>query len=190
MAKRYEIRLSGFGGQGVILAGHVIGQAASIFEKKNAVLIQDYGPEARGGACRADVVISDERVLYPYIIAPSVLIAMSQEAYNKYHPDNRQDALVIIDEDLVIAKKPKDGELLAIPAVKIAEELGRVTVANAVMLGFFAAVTGIVSLDAIKKAIVASVPKGTEELNLKAVEKGYAYGLAKSDSSQRKKKLA
>ncbi len=179
MAKRHEIRLSGFGGQGIILAGHIIGQAAAIFEHKNAVLIQDYGPEARGGACRADVVVSEERVLYPYIIAPSVLIAMSQAAYNKYHTDNRQDALVIIDEDLVRAKKTKDGELLAIPAVRIAEELGRATVANTVMLGFFAAVTDIVSLDAIKKAILASVPKGTEELNMKALERGHAYGLEK-----------
>ena len=108
MPKRREIRLSGFGGQGIILAGNIIGQATSIFENKHAVLIQDYGPEARGGACRADVVVSDERVLYPYIIAPSVLVAMSQEAYDKYHDENRRDALVIIEEDLVKAKKPKE----------------------------------------------------------------------------------
>ena len=184
MAKRREIRLSGFGGQGIILAGHIIGQAAAIFEDKNAVLIQDYGPEARGGACRADVVVSDDPVLYPYIIAPSVLVAMSQEAYNKYHDENRRDALVIIDEDLVKAKKPRDGELLTIPAVRMAEELGRVTVANVVMLGFFAAVTDVVSLDAIKKAMLASVPKDTEELNLKAVERGYAYGLEKLGPAQ------
>ena len=179
MANRHEIRLSGYGGQGIILAGYIIGQAVSIFDGKNATFIQDYGPEARGGACRADVVISDEPVLYPYIIAPSVLIAMSQEAYNKYYTKNRHDALVIVDEDLVKPGETSSGELLTIPATRIAEELGRVMVANVVMLGFFIAVTGIVSIDAMRKSVLASVPKSTEELNMKAIERGYAYGLEK-----------
>jgi len=170
----HEIRLSGFGGQGIILAGYIIGRAASIFDSKNATFIQDYGPEARGGACRADVVISDEPVLYPYIKTPSVLVVMSQQAYNKYCAGNRQGALTIIDADLV---KPGEagGKILAIPATRIAEELGRVTVANVVMLGFFTAVTDVVSIEAMKRAISASVPKGTEELNAKAFERGYAY---------------
>ena len=180
MENRHEIRLCGFGGQGIILAGYIIGQAASIFDGKNTTFIQDYGPEARGGACRADVVISDERVLYPYINAPSVLIAMSQEAYNKYYTKNRHDALVIIDEDLVKPREMSSSELLVVPATRMAEELGRVTVANVVMLGFFTAVTGIVSIDAMRKSILASVPKGTEELNMKAIERGYVYGLEKS----------
>ncbi len=179
MANRREIRLCGFGGQGIILAGYIIGQAASIFDGKNTTFIQDYGPEARGGACRADVVISDERVLYPYIKAPSILVAMSQQAYDKYHTENRQDTLVIIDEDLVKPIEKKRGGLFTIPARRIAEELGRVTVANVVMLGFFTAVTGIVSIDAMKKSILASVPKGTEELNMKAIERGYTSGLEK-----------
>ena len=180
MANRHEIRLCGYGGQGIILAGYIIGQAASIFDGKNATFVQDYGPEARGGACRAEVVISDERVLYPYINAPSVLIAMSQEAYNKYYTKNRHDALVIIDEDLVKPRETTNVELLTVPATRIAEELGRVTVANVVMLGFFTAVTDIVSIDAMRKSILASVPKGTEELNMKAIERGYVYGLEKS----------
>ncbi len=180
MANRHEIRLCGFGGQGIILAGYIIGQAASIFDGKNATFIQDYGPEARGGACRAEVVISDERVLYPHISAPSVLVAMSQEAYDKYYTKKRQDTLVIIDEDLVKPRETSSGELLTVPATRIAEELGRVTVANVVMLGFFTAVTDIVSIDAMRKSILASVPKGTEELNMKAIERGYAYGLEKS----------
>ena len=179
MANRREIRLCGFGGQGIILAGHIIGQAASIFEHENVVFIQDYGPEARGGACRADVVVSDERVLYPYINAPSILVAMSQQAYDKYHAENRQDTLVIIDEDLVKPVEKKRGGLFTIPARRIAEELGRVTVANVVMLGFITAITGIVSLEAMKKSVLASVPQSTEELNLKAIERGYAYGLEK-----------
>ena len=179
MTNRHEIRLCGYGGQGVILAGYIIGQAASIFDGKNTTFIQDYGPEARGGACRADVVISDERILYPYINVPSVLIAMSQEAYNKYYTEDRHDALVIIDEDLVKPGERSSVELLTVPATRIAEEMGRVMVANVVMLGFFTAVTGIVPIEAMKKSILASVPKGSEELNVKAIKRGYAYGLEK-----------
>lgn len=175
MAIRHEIRLAGHGGQGIILAGYIIGQAAAIFEGKNATYIRDYGPEARGGACRADVVISDERVLYPRIKTPSILIVMSQQAYNKYSPEKSQNTLLIIDEDLVKPRKGKDERLLAIPATQIAEELGRVAVANVVMLGFFTAVTDIVSLEAMKKSLLASVPKDTAELNLKALERGYAH---------------
>jgi len=177
MAKRHEIRICGYGGQGIILAGYIIGQAASIFEGKYTTYIRDYGPEARGGTSRADVVVSDTPVLYPYIDASSVLVAMSQQAYDKYHPGNRQDALVIIDMDLVKPSKTHGKRLLTIPARRMAEELGKVTVANAVMLGFFTAVTDIVSRKAMKESLLASVPKGTEELNTKAFELGYAYGL-------------
>jgi len=175
MAARDEIRLCGYGGQGIILAGYIIGQAASVFEEKNAVFIQDYGPEARGGACRADVVVCDEPVLYPYIEAPSILVAMSQEAYNKYFPSKREDTLVIIDQDLVTPEEKGGNRLLTMPARQIAEELGRVAVANVVMLGFLTAATDIISIDAMKKSVLASVPKGTEELNMNAFEQGYAY---------------
>jgi len=188
MENRHEIRLCGYGGQGIILAGYIIGQAASIFDGKNTTFTQDYGPEARGGACRADVVISDERVLYPYISAPSVLIAMSQEAYDKYCPKNREETLVIIDEDLVKPMEARGKMLLTVPARRIAEELGNVTVANAVMLGFVTAATDIVSVEAMRKSILNSVPKGTVELNTEAFERGYAYGLDKLDSNQRQEK--
>jgi 2-oxoglutarate ferredoxin oxidoreductase subunit gamma len=179
MANREEIRLCGYGGQGIILAGHIIGQAASIFEHKYATYIRDYGPEARGGTCRADVVISDEEVIYPYISAPSVLVAMSQQAYDKYHIENLEDALVVIDEDLV-NPVPDRHQVLAIPARRIAEGLGGVMVANIVILGFLTAVTDIASADSMKKSLLAAVPKGTEELNMEAFEKGYAYGLKKN----------
>jgi 2-oxoglutarate ferredoxin oxidoreductase subunit gamma len=184
MANQHEIRLCGRGGQGIILAGHITGQAAAIFEHKHATFIQDYGPEARGGGCRADVVISDERVLYPYINAPSVLIAMSQEAYNKYYPKNREDTLVIIDKDLVEPAETKGKRLLALPVTRIAEDMGKVTIANIVMLGFATAVTELISMDAMAKSILASVPKGTEELNMGAFERGYAYGMGKLDYNQ------
>lgn len=179
MANRNEIRLSGYGGQGIILAGYILGQAAAIFEQKFAVFIQDYGPEARGGACRADVVVSDTPVLYPYIVAPSVLVTLSQQAYDKYVTKELRDTLIIIDEDLV---KPSDMEgtrLLAVPPRRIAEELGRVGVTNVVMLGLLTAATEIVSVEAMKKSILDAVPKNTEELNLKAFESGFTYCMEK-----------
>ena len=175
MAERIELRLCGYGGQGIILAGFIVGQAVSIFEGKYATYIRDYGPEARGGTCRADVVVSDEPVSYPYIVAPSVLVAMSQQAYDKYHPHNHDNALVIIDEDLV--KPLPDGRrLVTIPARSIAEELGRVAVANVVMLGFFTAVTDLVTVRSMKKSLLTAVPQGTEDLNMAAFDRGYRYG--------------
>ena len=183
---REEIVIGGFGGQGIVLAGNIVGKAVAIFEGKNATLTQDYGPEARGGACRAQVVISDSQISYPYTEDPSVLVAMSQEVYTKYSPGLRKDALLLIDKDLVKAKKSKNRKILSIPATHIAQELGRTAVANIVMLGFLTAVTRIVSTDAMKKAVLGSVPKGTEELNEKAFECGYAYGLEKLKDSERK----
>lgn len=184
MTVRHEIRLCGFGGQGVMLAGFIIGQAAAIYEGKYATHIRDYGPEARGGSCRADVVISDEYVLYPYIHTPSILVAMSQQAYDKYRPESREDSLVIIDEDLVKHRESKKDRLFTVRAQHIAEELGRTNVANVVMLGFLTAVTGIISNEAIRKSVAASVPKSFQQLNLKALEAGYECGLAKVKARQ------
>jgi len=180
---REEIIIGGFGGQGIILAGFIVGKAASIFDGKNATLTQDYGPEARGGACRAQVIISDNQISYPYIENPSILAVMSQEAYAKYAPGLGQDTPLLIDEDLVKPKKSTN-RIFAIPATRIAQELGRTAVANIVMLGFLTAVTKIVSIDAMKKSVLDSVPKGTEELNMKAFEHGYAYGLEKLKASR------
>lgn len=182
MSKRHEIRLCGYGGQGIVRAGYIIGQAASLFDHKHTTFTQSYGPEARGGSCRADVVISDERVLYPYISTPSVLIAMSQEAYNEYYPQTSKDTLVIIDEDLIKPEAIPEKRLLAVPARRIAEELGRVAMANAVMLGFLAAVTDFVSVEAMRKSILSAVPEGTTERNMAAFEHGYTCASKKLDS--------
>ena len=179
MENRHEVRLTGFGGQGIMLAGYIVGQAATLYGKKHVTHIRDYGPEARGGSCRADVVISDKPVLYPYINAPSVLVAMSQQSYDKYRPGSRENSLILIDEDLVKHREKRKDRLWSIPAQRIAEELGRVAVANIVMLGFLTAITKIVSVDAMKRSVLDSVPKGTEELNTKAFECGYACGLEK-----------
>jgi len=176
--KRAEIILTGLGGQGIIRAGYIVGKAASIYDGRNAVLIQSYGPEARGGASSAQVIISDEPLWYPRVIAASVLIAMSQEGWVKYHTWVKEGGIAIIDEDLVNPEPPppEGVRLLTIPATRIAEGLGRRLVANIVMLGFLAAVSDFISREALKEAVRTSVPKGTEELNLEAFQKGYEVG--------------
>ncbi len=178
-ADRVELRLAGFGGQGIIMMGYVIGKAYSIFEGYEATLTQSFGPEARGGACSAQVVLSKEKVLYPYVVRPDIFVAMSQEAYNKYYPTLKDDGILIVEEELVQLGDLKPGQkLFKIPATRFAEEkVGRRLTLNIVMCGFFTAVTGVVSPDAMRKAIETSVPPGTEEMNLKAFEVGYNYGL-------------
>ncbi len=174
---RTEIRLSGFGGQGIIKTGFIIGEAVAIHDGRNATFTQSYGPESRGGAAAAQVVISDEPISYPHVIDPSILVVMSQGAYSKYVLGFRKDGLLIIDQDLVEIDEVAEGlRVLSIPATRLAEELGRKVVANVVMLGFLTAVTDLVSIEGMKKAVLSSVPKGTEELNLKAFERGHKYG--------------
>jgi 2-oxoglutarate ferredoxin oxidoreductase subunit gamma len=174
---RMEIRLSGFGGQGIIKMGYIIGEAVAIHDGKNATFTQSYGPESRGGACAAQVVISDETISYPHVIDPTILVVMSQGAYSKYVPGFRKDGLLIVDKDLVETDEAAGGlRILSIPATRLAEELGRKMVANVVMLGFLTVVSDLASVEAMKKAVLSSVPKGTEELNLKAFERGCEYG--------------
>lgn len=175
---RLEIRLSGFGGQGIIRSGEIIGKAAAIYDGRYATFTQSYGPESRGGACAAQVAIADDPVelSYPHVIDPSILVIMSQGAYNKYVPGFRRDGLLIVDESLVELDEAAGGRrVLKMPATHLAEGLGRRIVANVVMLGFVAAVTDIASPEAIKKAVLDSVPRGTEELNERAFETGFKY---------------
>jgi 2-oxoglutarate ferredoxin oxidoreductase subunit gamma len=175
---RHEIRLSGFGGQGIITAGYILGKAAALFDQRHVTLIKSYGPESRGGASSAQLIISDQEIDYPRLTAPELLVAMSQEAYTKYIGELKSEGLLLIDEDLVELDCPRDDiQVRAIPATRIAEsELGRKIVANIVMLGFVAASTGAVSSEAMREAVRTSVPKGTEELNSRAFENGYEYG--------------
>jgi 2-oxoglutarate ferredoxin oxidoreductase subunit gamma len=176
---RLEIRLSGFGGQGIIRSGEIIGKAAAIYDGRYATFTQSYGPESRGGACAAQVAIADDPVelSYPHVVDPAVLVVMSQGGYNRYVPEFRRDGLLIVDEDLVELDEAADGlRTLRIPATRLAEEMGRRIVANVVMLGFVAAVADIASPEAIRKAVLDSVPKGTEELNEHAFDTGLEYG--------------
>jgi 2-oxoglutarate ferredoxin oxidoreductase subunit gamma len=179
MAKT-EIKIGGFGGQGVILTGYIIGKAASIFDGKDATMTQAFGPEARGSACSAQVIVSDGSIRYPYVKRPQVMVIMSQEAFTKFSPELDPNGMILIEEELVDPKGlPPTVKVYGIPAIRIAEDLGRKVVLNMVMAGFFAAVSGLVSKDAMRKAVETSVPKGTEGLNLLAFEKGYEYGLGK-----------
>ena len=157
------------------MAGLILGKAA-IFGKENATFTRDYGPEARGGSCRADIVISDGPISYPYVENPEVVVAMSQEAYTKYATGLGKNVTLIIDEELVKPDAAVGQGFFAIPATRIAQELGRSAVANIVMLGFVSAVTGIIPVEVMKKAVLDSVPKGTEALNTKAFDSGYSRG--------------
>lgn len=172
-----EIKFGGFGGQGVILAGIIIGRAASIYADKFATLTQSFGPEARGSACSAQVILSDKKILYPYVTRPEILLVMSQEACNKFLPETTDSATLIIEEDLVKPKGIKPGmTVFGIPATRLAEELGRKMILNIVMVGFFTAVTKLIGYEAVREAVKASVPPGTESINMKAFERGYKYG--------------
>lgn len=180
MAKT-EIKIGGFGGQGVILTGYIIGKAASIYDGKDATMTQAFGPEARGSACSAQVIVSDTAILFPYVKTPQIMVIMSQEAFTKFTPELDPGGMLLIEEELVDpCGLPTTVSVFGIPATRIAEELGRKVVLNMVMAGFFTAVTGLVSKDAMRKAIETSVPKGTEGLNLLAFEKGFEYGLTKA----------
>jgi len=173
---RTEIKIGGFGGQGVILSGYIIGRAASIYDSKFATMIQAFGPEARGSACSAQVIVDEDPIAYPYITSPTQMVLMSQEAYSRFSPELAAGGLLITEEDLVTVRNLRPGiRHLSIPATRIAEELGKRMVLNIVMMGFFGAVAGVTSKDALRKAIEVSVPRGTEALNLSAFEKGWDF---------------
>ncbi|NQT80750.1 MAG: 2-oxoacid:acceptor oxidoreductase family protein [Candidatus Aminicenantes bacterium] len=186
-----EIRFSGFGGQGIIRCGLITGKALALFDNKHATMTQSFGPEARGSACSSQLVVSEDRVLYPYISIPEILISMSQEAYEKYEPELSENGILIIDKDLVKIKKSRGKiETYSIPSTRFAEELGNRIIANLVMLGFFSAITQIVSSDAMKKALPGLVPGRFLELNIKAFDKGYEYGkeILKKEKKTKSKK--
>jgi 2-oxoglutarate ferredoxin oxidoreductase subunit gamma len=174
---RVEVRFAGFGGQGIIKSGIIVAAAACIHAGKNSVQTQSYGPESRGGACKSEVVISEEEIDFPKVVQPDVLILMSQHAYNEYATDIKPGSTVILDPDMIPTEKNLEkARVFRVPATKIAEELGRRIVANIVMLGALVAITRLLDENAVKESIKENIPKGTEELNLTAFEKGYEYG--------------
>ena len=172
MAKRWEVRFGGFGGQGIVLSSVVLGLAA-VYDDKYASQRASYGSEARGGRCRSEVIISDEEISYPLIDDLQVLVVMSQQAYDSYLDELMPGGLLIVDSDMVDNPgKRRDVDVLKVPAAEMADSLGNRIVANMIMLGALQAKTGIVSSEALRKSISESVPSRFVELNLKAMDSG------------------
>jgi 2-oxoglutarate ferredoxin oxidoreductase subunit gamma len=172
-----ELRIAGFGGQGVILSAIVLGKAASIYQGAFATMTQSFGPEARGGACSAQLIVSDAPILYPYVTQPGILVVMSQEAFGKFAPELKDGGILIVEQDLVrVSDLKAEVQVYSVPATRIAEGLGKRMVLNAVMVGFFAAVTHLLEPEAVRKAVADSVPPSFRDLNLQAFDKGFDYG--------------
>jgi 2-oxoglutarate ferredoxin oxidoreductase subunit gamma len=174
-----EVLITGFGGQGIVLIGNILGKAATIHDLKHATLIQAYGPEARGGFCSAQVIISEEEILFPYVQHPQILVCMSQEGFDKNIASLLPGGLLIWDTDLV---QPQDLDpswtAYHVPATRFADKLGNKMMANIVMLGFLSAISDLVQLDSLRQAVLSSVPAKTRETNAKAFDRGREYGEA------------
>jgi 2-oxoglutarate ferredoxin oxidoreductase subunit gamma len=172
-----EIKVSGFGGQGIIRIGMALGKAAAINNNQFATLTQSFGPEARGGACSAQLVVSETEILYPYLTTPDILVAMSQEAYDKYEPELKEDGILLIEEDLV-KPHPVRGQIkqYAIAATRIAEKLGNRLYSNFVMIGFIVAVTKVMPKQAVLDSIPGTVPDRLLQKNIDAFEQGFVIG--------------
>ena len=173
MSFRYEIRLSGAGGQGLILVGKILAEAAAIYDEKNATQSQSYGPEARGGASRSEVIISDDDIDYPKATNIDLLLAMTQEAVDKYAKDVKENGIVIVDSSFVKQNPDGNFKVYSYPITNYAEdEIGKKIVAYIIALGAIVKLSGIISENAVINAIRARVPKGTEDLNIKAFKFG------------------
>ena len=181
MSGRYELRFSGAGGQGLILAGVIMAEAASIYDGKQAVQSQSYGPEARGGASKSEVIISDSPIDYPKATVVDALLALTQEACDKYSHDLKEGGVLLIDSDLVKTQPKGNFAVVAFPIINTAKnEVGREIVANIVALGAMVALTGVVTRESAEKAVLARVPEAFLELNKKAFNMGFERALAAS----------
>jgi len=175
MSYRYEIRLSGEGGQGIVLAGVILAEAAAIYDNKNATQTQVYGPESRGGASRAEVIISDEEIDYPKAMAVDLLLALTQAAADRYGRDLKSSGILVVDSAKVPNVPRGNFAVHALPIIDTAKDaVGKAVVANIVSLGVIVGLSKAVSREAIERAVLARVPKGTEELNRRALEAGFS----------------
>ena len=173
MVERFEIRLSGSGGQGLVLAGVILAEAAAIHDNLYAVQSQSYGPEARGGASKSEVIIGSEPISYPKAVKPDLLLVLNQESFNKYAPSLKAGGTIIADSEFVDDAKKGDYTMIRLPITDLARTLvGREMVVNIVCLGIIQEVTGIVTSPSLEKAVLKRVPKGTESINTKALHVG------------------
>lgn len=174
MSKRYELRFSGSGGQGMILAGIIMAEAAAIYGDKNAVQSQSYGPESRGGASKAEVIISNEPIDYPKATSIDCMLAMTQEACTKYYSDVKDGGILLIDSDEVKDVPKGKFKVVGFPITGAANsELGKIIVANIISLGLITELTGVVTHEAIEAAVLSRVPPAFLELNKKALQLGF-----------------
>ncbi len=177
MSFRYEVRLSGEGGQGLVLAGKVLTEAAAIYEDMNATQSQSYGPEARGGASRSEVIISDEDIDYPKAVNIDLMLALTQESVNRYWHDLKENGILLVDSESVQEIPEGNFQVYQVPIISLArDKVGKAVVANIVALGIITELIEHVSAESVEQAILTRVPKGTEELNLKAFRLGLTTG--------------
>ncbi len=182
MSERYEIRFSGSGGQGLILAGVIFAEAATIFDGINAVQSQSYGPEARGGASKSEVIISDQVINFPKATGIDLQLSLTQESCTKYYKDLKPNGTLLVDTDFVLDIPTGNFKVVKLPIIRTAsEEIGKAFVANIVALGAITALTGKVKIESVEKAVLSRVPKGTEELNKRALMAGYALAKGKAN---------
>ncbi len=171
---QYEIRFSGSGGQGLILAGVIFAEAAAIYDGISSVQSQSYGPEARGGASKSEVIISDKKIQFPKATSIDICLALTQEAANKYYKDIKSTGILLVDEDFVRETPKGDFRVIKLPIVKTAsEEIGKAFVANIVATGAITALANMVTYASVEKAVLSRVPKGTEDMNKRALKAGY-----------------
>ena len=184
---RTECRLCGYGGQGIILAGIILAEAAGIYEGRYVVQFQDYGPAARGGASKTDVVISDSEIDYPKASRLDLLVALSQRGFDEYGADLKGDGILIVDSNNVHLDKSKAGRRF--PMTEIARDrVGNPLGVNMVALGTMAALTRIVKLESLKQAMLGRVPVHTQEQNLAALMAGYEIAKGKTKSKARSRR--
>ncbi len=176
---RIDTRMSGVGGQGIVTIGYVIGMAAALYDKKEVIMTEAYGPEIIGGFSKADVIISDNEIDYPLIDNPDVLLVMSQDGWERNGQYVKKEGLVIYEEGLVDIGNLSSQKHISIPAIKTADELGQRVVANVIMMGALQEITQMVTKNALKKALKKRIPRRTEELNMKALERGFQIGKTK-----------
>jgi len=185
MAKRYEIRLSGSGGQGIILSGIILAEALGLYEGKFVAQTQSYGPEARGGASKAEVIASDEEIDYPKAIKLDLLLAMNQKSCDEYYRDLKEDGILIVDSTFV--NQVPTSKAIQIPFTKIArEKFRKEIVANTISLGAITEFIDIISPKAMETAVLARVPKGTEKLNRDALKEGLLTARKLKESMEKK----
>jgi 2-oxoglutarate ferredoxin oxidoreductase subunit gamma len=178
-----SVRVAGSGGQGAVLSGIILANAAVLYEDKHAtqkdrkfaIQTQSYGPEVRGTVSKSDIRISNRQITYPYVRIPDYLIVLSEQAFQQQATEIGPKTVLLIDRDLVKSRPPATYH--EVPAYAIAKELGKAVVANIVMLGAWCGLTKIISWEALEKAILEAVPRGTEALNMEAMQRGYEIGV-------------